>query len=99
MHRDVLALVQGGYGAEEILAAFVDSYGERVLMAPPRTNFNLLGYVLPGITLAIGAIVLAVVIRRWGRPAPATARARHPATPDATPEEIARLDAAIRDDS
>jgi cytochrome c-type biogenesis protein CcmH len=99
MHRDVLALVQGGYDSDEILAAFVDSYGDRVLMAPPKTGFNILGYVLPGITLAVGAIVLAVVIRRWGRPVPATARGRHPAPSNATPDEMARLEAAIRDDS
>ena len=100
MHRDVLALVQGGYDRDEILAAFVDSYGERVLMSPPRAGFNLLGYILPGIALAIGAIVLAVLIRRWGRATtPSTPRARRPAAADATPEEIARLEAAIRDDS
>src|SRR3954465_6604483 len=46
MHRDVLALVQGGYSAQEILDAFVNVYGDRVLMAPPKVGFNILGYVL-----------------------------------------------------
>jgi cytochrome c-type biogenesis protein CcmH len=99
MHRDVLALVQGGHTAQEILDGFVDTYGEQVLMAPPKAGFNILAYVLPGIALAVGAIVLAVVIRGWRRPAAATAVPSRRTTTDATPDELARLDAAIRDDS
>jgi cytochrome c-type biogenesis protein CcmH len=99
MHRDILALVQGGYGAQEILDAFVNVYGDRVLMSPPKTGFNILGYILPSVALAIGAVVLAVIIRRWK----VTAAVSAPATPDrglnATPDELARLEAAIRDDS
>lgn len=99
MHRDVMALVEGGYTAEEILDAFVDAYGERVLMAPTREGFNLLGYVVPGIAIGIGAIVLAVMIRRWRRPMTDRASAPSVSALDASPEELARLDAAVRDDS
>ena len=101
MHRDILALVRGGYTAPEILDAFVNVYGERVLMAPPRTGFNLLGYVVPGIAIGIGAIVLAVAIRRWRSPGPvAGAGLGSPiATADATPDELQRLESAVRDDS
>src|SRR5215208_1125932 len=42
MHADVMGLVSGGYGAQEILAVFKAIYGERVLMAPGKTGFNLL---------------------------------------------------------
>lgn len=103
MHRDVLALVQGGYTGEEILDAFVDVYGERVLMSPPKVGFNILGYIMPGIALGVGAVVLAVLIRRWQRPVGRSAgppsSARTGDNLDATPEEIAQLDAAVRDDS
>jgi len=34
MHADVMSLVDGGYAAKEILAAFQKVYGERVLMSP-----------------------------------------------------------------
>jgi len=98
MHRDVLALVEGGYGAQEILDAFVNTYGERALMAPTRQGFNLVGWALPGTLVAAGGVVLAVMLRRWHRrslvaPQP-VARSL-----DASPDELARLDAAIRDDS
>src|SRR3954454_13872103 len=41
MHSDVMGLVAGGYGAQDILAAFKSVYGEKVLMAPVRSGFNL----------------------------------------------------------
>src|SRR6185312_10626815 len=36
MHSDVMRLVTGGYKAQEIMAAFRQVYGERVLMEPVR---------------------------------------------------------------
>lgn len=100
MHRDVTALVDGGYTADEILEAFVDVYGERVLMAPTREGFNLVGYMLPATAIAVGAVTLAVMLRRWRRPAPAAASAPSSARPlDASPEELRQLEAAVRDDT
>lgn len=98
MHRDIMSLVEGGYDANEILAAFVDVYGDQALMAPPREGFNIVGYVLPGIAIAIGAVVLAVVLRRWKREAGVATAGPAPDI-GATPEELRKLDAAIRDDS
>jgi cytochrome c-type biogenesis protein CcmH len=100
MHRDIMALVSGGHTAAEILDSFVSVYGERALMAPPRTGFNILGYVVPGIAIAVGAVVLAVIIRRWR--GPRTATASGPVTggiPGATDDELRRLEAAVRDDA
>ena len=98
MHRDIMSLVQGGYTADEILGAFVDVYGDQAMMAPPREGFNVVGYLLPGIAIAVGAIVLAVVMRRWKKE-PAVAAAASAPVIGATPEELRKLDAAIRDDS
>lgn len=100
MHRDVMALVDGGYTAEEIIEAFENVYGERVLMAPKREGFNLLAYVLPGTAIATGAVVLAVRLRRWRRAPRAVAAPSSSVAPlDASPDELRRLDAAIRDDT
>lgn len=96
MHRDINALVQGGYTAPEILDAFVASYGDRVLMSPPRVGFNIVGYLLPSVGIAVGAIVLAVVIRGL-RPAASAPVAS--VGFDATPDEQAKIDAAVRDDA
>ncbi|HEX2717976.1 MAG TPA: cytochrome c-type biogenesis protein CcmH [Gemmatimonadaceae bacterium] len=103
MHRDVVALVEGGYSAEEIVAAFTDGYGEKVLMAPPKRGFNLLGWTMPFAVLAVGGTMLAVLLRRWRRRAevaatsPGAQQVPRVSTGDATADELARLDAAVRD--
>lgn len=98
MHGDVLALVEGGYDGDAILAAFQSVYGERVLMAPVKSGFNLLGYAMPFIALGTGAIVVAAVLRRLKARQPEPVIAVVPEL-SATREELARLDAAIRKDA
>jgi cytochrome c-type biogenesis protein CcmH len=99
MHKDVMQLVAGGYSADEIITAFQVAYGDKVLMAPPRIGFNWAGYLTPFAALAVGAVIVATLISRWRRvePGPVAAAA---ATPPAqgTPDEMRRLDDAIRRD-
>jgi cytochrome c-type biogenesis protein CcmH len=105
MHHDVQALVAGGYDAQEILDAFVEGYGERALMAPRKEGFNLVGYVAPFVALGVGALTVGSLLKRWQRPAivsaaPLPARSAGVALPlDATPEELARLETAVREDA
>lgn len=94
MHADVVALVDGGYSGDEIVDAFRRAYGEKVLMAPQAKGFNRVGYLMPFIAIGGGGVVLAALLRRWRRPLPATA-ASAPVT-GGTPDELARLEAAVR---
>jgi cytochrome c-type biogenesis protein CcmH len=97
MHVDVMGLVAGGYGAQDILAAFRTVYGERVLMAPAKEGFNWLGYLTPFVMLGVGALVVFTLIRHWSHPAVAPQLADD--VVHATPEELARLRDAMRDDA
>jgi cytochrome c-type biogenesis protein CcmH len=104
MHRDIDALIEGGYGAQEIIDAFVDSYGEKVLMAPTKSGFNLVGWGMPFGALIVGGGVLAVLLRRWRRRGAVAAAERGASGPAAIPglnpsdEELARVEAAVRGD-
>ena len=95
MHADVMSLVSGGYGASEILAAFKSVYGERVLMSPVKSGFNWLGYTLPSIAIAGGALFVAVLLRRWRSPAVTTEPVIAERV-DATDEELKKLADAVR---
>jgi cytochrome c-type biogenesis protein CcmH/NrfF len=104
LHREVLALYDDGKSAQQILDAFVAKYGEKVLMAPEPGGFNLLGYLLPGVAITLGAATLALVIGRRERrrsqalvaAAPAAAGPGvAPAAVPATPEELERLRRAL----
>lgn len=104
MHRDIMALVEGGYDAREIIDAFKETYGERALMAPTREGFNLVGWTMPFAALLAGGTVVALLVRRWSRRAAAVRAAQVPAATrsstevHATEEELARLEAAVRGD-
>ena len=94
MHRDVIALSSTGYDAQEIVIAFQAVYGERVLMAPVKQGFNLVGWALPFIVIAAGGLA----VFRWVRNRSTRGTAPAPATHVATPEEISAIEAAVRKD-
>ena len=98
MHRDVMALVEGGHSAEEIIDAFVGTYGEAILLLPRKRGFNWAGYLTPFAAVGGGAALILTLLRKWRREALAADR-RPVQAIDATPDELARLDAALRDDS
>jgi cytochrome c-type biogenesis protein CcmH len=98
MHRDVIALVNGGHSAQEIIDAFVGVYGERVLMEPKKEGFNLTGYITPFAALGGGAALIVALLRRWKRPEAELAAVK-PLPVEGTPEEMARLEELMhRDD-
>ena len=97
LHADVVALANGGYSADEIIAAFEQAYGEKILMAPTKEGFNWVGWIAPFAAVGGGALVAGALIRQWGR----RALQRRTATPvpiEASDDEMAQLEAAIRDD-
>jgi len=97
LHADVVQLANGGYSADEILAAFEQAYGEKILMAPHKQGFNWVGWLAPFAAVGGGAVLAGALIRSWGRRA--ADRRTTPAVPiEASEDEMARLEAAIRGD-
>lgn len=108
VHRDLQALVDGGYGADEIMAALSETYGDFILMAPRKQGFSLLAWFAPFAAVGVGAVVIGALLRGWRRNAEAAAKVAAAdahraalASPvvDATTDELAKLEAALRDDS
>jgi cytochrome c-type biogenesis protein CcmH len=98
LHREVLALRDGGKTAQEILDTFVAKYGEKALMAPKPRGFNLAGYFLPGTLIASAGAALVFYINRRR----AVASVSGPAVESigsahASPEELERLRRALAD--
>ncbi len=99
LHREVLALRDGGKTAQEILDTFVAKYGEKALMAPKPEGFNLAGYLLPG-TLIVGAgAALVLFIGRRKTAVAASPGGPAPAAPEvvASSDELERLRRALAD--
>lgn len=99
IQAEIRTLLEEGRTRDEIIAHYVDIYGERILVEPPRRGFNLLAYWMPWVVLVagIGAIILfARRARAPSAPQP-SASAQGDASLDPyrkrVREEVRRLDA------
>lgn len=104
IHRDIVLMVNGGYSADEIVEQLTGAYGQRILLSLPKSGFNLVGWFLPFVAIGTGGFVLAALVRSWRHNALEAARvSAQPGSASigvqATEEELARLNAALRDDS
>ena len=104
IHRDVQRMIDGGYSGDEIVAQLSDVYGQRIMLVPSKRGFNLVGWFLPFAAIGTGAVVIAGLLRSWRRNAIQSAVTAGSRTVgsigvQATADEMARLQAALRDDS
>lgn len=93
---EIRRMIAEGKTRDEIIAHYVTLEGERILIEPKRSGFNLVAYVTPPAVLLLGAILIVVVARR-GRSAPPLPARQPPAPDDDDPyrrrvrEELRRL--------
>lgn len=80
--KEIGQFLAEGKSREEILAAFVADYGEKVLSAPTTSGFNLAAWITPFAVILLGGLVIGVMSLRWARrprlgphPAPAASDA------------------------
>ena len=64
--RDTIAKdLAAGRTPDQIRAEFVASYGESVLLSPPRKGIGLVAWVAPALLLAAGLAIALTIVRRW----------------------------------
>jgi cytochrome c-type biogenesis protein CcmH/NrfF len=98
LHKELVAMVQSGKSAEEVIIFFVEREGEKILMAPVAQGFNLAGYLVPGLGVAAASVALAAYLsRRRGAVAAVAAGGADAALPPPDAEAIARLKRALDD--
>ncbi len=88
-----------GWTDEQVIAYFVQQYGERVLAEPRRSGFTSFVWLLPVLSIAIGLVVLAQILRGWKtkRPVSTLAPSGQPST--IPPEVLERLEKELRENS
>ena len=78
-----------GMTKEEIKAALVEEYGPDVLAEPPSEGFDIAAWLVPAALVALAALGIAFMARRWRRTDSA------PAGPELDPDDARRLDAEL----
>ncbi|MGZ8765083.1 MAG: cytochrome c-type biogenesis protein [Acidimicrobiia bacterium] len=72
---DIRRRVEAGQSDGEIKRAFVDRYGEFILLKPTGSGLGLIVWGLPVLVLVVGAGGLFLALRRWRREPRLTATA------------------------
>jgi cytochrome c-type biogenesis protein CcmH len=67
MREEIQNKLDEGQTKKQIVAAFVEQYGMKVLSAPPPRGFNLSAWVIPFVALGAGAFVAVKVLQSWRR--------------------------------
>ncbi len=65
MRGELMSAMQKGGSDDQILQTFVEKYGPVVLAAPTKTGFNRVAWIMPYLTLALGLLLTAVLVRAW----------------------------------
>ncbi len=100
LHLEIVDLFESGMTPEQVIAAFVEKYGEQSLMAPPAEGFNLAGYLVPGLAVLAAGTMLGVVLLRRHRQAAVALAEGGPAAPapsSVSQEEMDRLREALKE--
>ena len=85
--------IDQGWDKERIIAALQDEFGDGVLATPPKSGFDLIAWLVPGLAVLAGIVAAGLLAWRWSRRRPAAAGAQ---APPPTPEEARRLDDELR---
>ena len=73
--RDIGVRIRRGESDETIRNAYVDTFGENILLKPSNRGIGLVVWALPIGALLLGAVGLAFALRRWQRQPRLTASA------------------------
>jgi cytochrome c-type biogenesis protein CcmH len=56
-----------GKSGEDIVAAYVAKQGQKILVSPPASGFNLIAWTGPAVGVLAATITIAFMLRRWRR--------------------------------
>jgi cytochrome c-type biogenesis protein CcmH/NrfF len=85
----IRARIAEGMTKAQIKAALVEEYGPDVLAEPPSEGFDVAAWLVPAGLVALAALGIAFLARRWRRTETA------PAGPELDPDDARRLDAEL----
>ena len=65
MRAKIESMINQGKDKDQIIASFVNLYGEKILSAPTKKGFNLTAWITPFLVIGIVGLILYKSIKRW----------------------------------
>ena len=65
MIKEIQGHLDKGLTDDQVIAAMIKEYGPGAYVEPPKTGFGLVAWVMPGLYLFAGALLVIFVIGRW----------------------------------
>ena len=93
MKRYIAERIDRGWEKQRIIDGLVAEFGEGVLATPPKSGFDLIAWLVPGLAVLAGIVGIGLLAWTWSRRRPAAAG---PEAPPPTPEEARRLEDELR---
>ena len=80
-----------GKSGEAIVASYVAKHGQKILVSPPASGFNLIAWTGPAIGLLGATVMIAFMLRRWRRASAALPQETAPPASATDDAYLARL--------
>lgn len=64
--EDITGRLAGGQTPDQVIAAYVQKYGEQILSAPTSEGFNILAWTMPFAVILVAGMMVVLLVRRWG---------------------------------
>jgi cytochrome c-type biogenesis protein CcmH len=65
IRTDIVRRIRAGERDAEIRAAYVESYGEQILLTPSNRGIGIVAWGIPIVALVLGGAGIVVAVRRW----------------------------------
>jgi cytochrome c-type biogenesis protein CcmH len=93
MKQYIAERIDAGWSKQRIIDGLVAEFGEEVLATPPKSGFDLIAWLVPGLVILAGIIAIPLLAWAWSRRRAGPDGAE---PPPPTPEEARRLEDELR---
>ncbi|HET9728481.1 MAG TPA: cytochrome c-type biogenesis protein [Acidimicrobiia bacterium] len=67
IRNDIPRRIAAGQSDGQIRAAYVERYGERILLSPSGSGLGIVAWVIPSLAVLLGGAGIVLALRRWSR--------------------------------
>ncbi len=99
MRQVIRKKLQEGQTKEEIMAYFVNTYGETILGSPPAKGVNWFLWILPGLAIVLGIFGIGIFLYKAGSNKEESSIVSEKSTLQSDSEYLEKIDEELKSDS